>query len=154
MHRIATVSLASLLLALPLASCGGDDAPTKAEFAKQAEDICKDAQQSVEKLGQANSREELAEGIDKGIDAARNSIDDLKELDRPDGDAGETADRFVKALDTQIKGEGIPVLEDLRDAIKANDQKAAQAAFKRLQSVDTTDAAKASRELGISGCAD
>ena len=54
----------------------------------------------------------------------------------------------------QIEQDGIPVLEDLRDAIKANDQKAAAAAYKRLQKVETGDATKAAKSLGISGCAD
>jgi hypothetical protein len=155
MNRFAAAPLALVLAAFGVASCGGGgDAPSKAEFAADANKICAEAEQGLKDLNKSTTPDELADALDKGIDQTQKSVDKLKDLDRPDGAAGETADKFVSALETQIQDKGIPVLEDLRDAIKKNDQKAAQDAYQRLQKIETADANKFARQLGAKGCAD
>src|SRR5919112_4074185 len=156
MNRFAAAPLALVLAAFGLAACGGGggDAPSKAEFAADANEICAEAEQSLKDLTKSTTPDELAKALDKGIDETQKSVDKLKDLERPDGQAGEAAEKFVNALETQIQDKGVPVLEDLRDAIKDNDQQAAQDAYQRLQKIETADANKLARQIGAKGCAD
>jgi hypothetical protein len=155
MNRLAAVPLTLILLTIGLAACGGDDsdAPSKADFAEQANKICQNAEKELQNLGQANSTDEVANQITKVIDATQKSVDDLKGLDRPDGAAGEAADKFVTAVQGDIEDKGIPALEHLRDAIKDKDQQAAQKAYQELQSIETTNSDKLAKAAGVDGCA-
>jgi hypothetical protein len=155
MNRLAAVPLTLILLSFGPIACGGgsDDAPSKADFAKQANQICQNAEKELQDLGKASSTDEVADQIDKVIGATQKSVDDLKDLDRPEGSAGEAADKFVSAVQSDIEDKGIPALEHLRDAIKSKDQKAAQKAYQELQSIQTTDSDKLAKAAGVTGCA-
>jgi hypothetical protein len=157
MNRFAAAPLALIVLVLGLVACGGDDgggAPSKADFAASADQICKESEQALKNVGQnANSPAEIAAAVDKVIDQTQKSIDKLKALDRPDGAAGDAAGKFVDAIQSDIEGKGIPALEDLRDALKKNDQAAAQKAAQKLQAIETTDSNNLAREIGAKGCA-
>ena len=155
MNRFAAAPLTLLVLALGLAACGGGgDAPSKADFAASADKICKNAETALQNVGQdAKTPDEIAAAVDKVIDQTQKSIDDLQDLDRPDGSAGDAANEFVDALSSDIEDKGIPALEDLRDALKANDQKAAQKAAQKLQAIETTNSDKLARDIGAKGCA-
>jgi hypothetical protein len=156
MHRLASVLMVAGLVA---SGCGGSDAPSsdapsKAEFGKNADEVCANAEKSLSKIGQgATSREEIAQAVDKVIDETQNSLDDLKDLDRPDGSAGEAADKFIAALESDIKDKGIPALKKLRDAARSNDQKAAQEAVAELQAIDSGNTDKLAVAAGAKGCA-
>jgi phosphate uptake regulator len=153
MTRLAPILVA--LLALVVASCGGDDAPTREEFADSASEICRDAEQALENVGQdAETPEDIADAVDRVIEESRNAVDELADLERPEGEAGETAETFVNATRTEIEEKGIPVLEDLRDALADGDQQAAQEAAQRLQSIDSEASNKAAKELGADECAE
>jgi hypothetical protein len=156
MNRFAAAPLTLVLLVLGLAACGGDgggDAPSKADFAADANKICTDAEKHLQDLGKATSADQVADQIDKVVDEMQSSVDRLQDLDRPDGNAGEAARKAVDAISSDIEDKGIPALEDLRDAIKDKDQKAAQKAYQRLQAVETTNSTKLARDAGIKGCA-
>jgi uncharacterized membrane protein YdfJ with MMPL/SSD domain len=156
MNRFAAAPLTLIVLALGLTACGGGSggSPSKADFASSAEKICQDAQKSLKNVGQnASNPAEIATAVDKVIAETQKSVDRLKGLKRPTGDAGKTADQFVSALQADIEGKGIPALQELRDALKKNDQKAAQKAAQRLQAVKTTNSDKLARDLGIKACA-
>ena len=146
--------LTVLLLALVPVACGGSDAPSKDEFVKNAEQICSDAAKQLNDLGKATTPEEVADQLDKVIDETQKSVDDLSELERPVGDAGKQAQRFVAALESDIEDKGIPALEKLRDAIKDKDTQAAQQAYQQLAAIETTDSDKLAKQLGADGCAD
>lgn len=153
MTRLASILLC--MLAFGLAACGGDDAPSKEDFAEQANEICRDAERALDNVGEdAESPDEIANAVDQVIDESRNAVDELADLERPDGDDGETAERFVNATRREIEDEGIPALEDLRDAVRSEDQQAAQEAAQRLQEVQTDESNKAARELGADACAE
>jgi hypothetical protein len=152
MNRFAAVPLTLILLALGVAACGGDDAPTKADFAASAEKICKDAEKQLRGLGESKTRAEVADSIDKAVEATQSSVDELQDLELPEGEAGDQAKEFVAAIEGEID-KGIPALEDLGEAIKTNDEKAAQDAYRKLQEIENTDSDKLARELGIEGCA-
>jgi hypothetical protein len=153
MTRLAPIL--TCLLMLGLAACGGDDAPSREEFADRASEICRKAERLTEDLGEgATTRQEVAEAVDGVIEESRDAVDELADLERPEGEAGETAERFVNATRTQIVDEGIPVLEDLRDAVEQNDSQAAQEAAQRLDAIETEASDRAARELGADACAD
>jgi hypothetical protein len=155
MIRLAAAPLTTLLLALGLAACGGgDDAPTKAEFGADADKVCAAAEKQLGEIGQnATSRAEVAKAVDKVIDETQKSLDDLKALDQPEGAAGDAAEKFVDSLESDIEDKGIPALEKLRDALKSNDQAAAQKAAQELQAIDSGDTDKLARAAGAKGCA-
>jgi hypothetical protein len=153
MTRLAPILLS--LLAFAIASCGGDDAPSREEFAERANEICRDTEQALENVGEnAESPQDIADAVDRVIEESRNAVDELADLERPEGDAGEAADTFVNATRTEIEDEGIPALEDLRDALADGDQQAAQEAAQRLQGIESDASNKAAKELGANECAE
>jgi len=155
MTRLAPILLC--VLATGLVSCGGDDddAPSRQEFADKANEICREASQSLENVGDnADSPDEIADAVDRVIEKSRDAMDDLSNLERPEGDAGETAQEFIDATRSEIQDKGIPALEDLRDAIKKGDQQAAQEAAQRLQGISTEGSQKAASKLGADECAE
>jgi hypothetical protein len=155
MNRFSAMPLIPVLFVLSFSACGGgdDDAPSRDEFAEQAEKICRNAEQQLDDIAQdATSPDEIADAVDEVIKQSQASLDDLRELDRPDGDAGEAAERFVNALGTDIEDKGIPALEELRDAVRDEDQEAAAAAAQKLQQIETSDTDKLAKEIGATDC--
>ena len=151
------VPLIVALLGFGIAACGGDDdggsAPTKAEFANDADKICQDTQKEIEKIGQgASSPDALADAIDKVIAASKNAANKLTDLERPDGDAGDTATKFAEGFEQELNDKLIPALEKLKKAIQDKDAQAAQAAAADLQKLESTQSDKYARELGATAC--
>jgi hypothetical protein len=156
MTRFFLAALTLLLLALAVVACGGGgDAPSKADFAKEVEKICNDTKRQLRDIGGngAATRDEVADAVDKVIEKSQKSVDDMKGLELPEGDARATAEKFVDATESEVEDKGIPALEDLRDALKANDQRAMHRAVKKLQSIESSDSTKYARQLGAVGCA-
>ena len=157
MTRLAPILLS--LLAFAIASCGGDDdddgAPSQADFAQRANEICRQAEASLEKVGEnAETPQDIVEAVDRVIEESRDAVDQLADLDSPEGQAGQTAEEFVEATRKEIEDEGIPALEDLRQAIESGDQEAVAEAAARLQNVDSSDSNRAAQEIGADECAE
>ena len=152
MTRLAPILLS--LLALTVASCDGDDAPSQRDFAEQANEICRNAKQSLKDVAEgAQSPDEIVKAIDRVIEESRDTVDDLADLQRPEGEAGERAERFVDATRREIEGEGIAALEELREAVESRDQEAAQQVAERLREIDTGASNEAARRVGANACA-
>ena len=152
MTRLARILLG--LLALTVASCDGDDAPSQRDFAEQANEICRSAKQALKDVAEgAQSPEEIVKAIDRVIEESRDTVDDLADLERPEGAAGERAERFVDATRREIEGEGIAALEELREAVETRDQEAAQQVAERLREIDTGASNEAARKVGATACA-
>jgi translation initiation factor 2B subunit (eIF-2B alpha/beta/delta family) len=152
MTRLAPILLT--LLALTVAACDGDDAPTQGEFAEQANEICRKAEQSLENVADdAETPQDIADAVDRVIEESRSAVDDLADLERPEGAAGERAERFVDLTRREIEGEGIAALEELREAVESRDQEAAQQAAERLREIDTGASNEAARKVGADACA-
>jgi hypothetical protein len=152
MTRLAPILLS--LLALTVASCDGDDAPSQRDFAEQANEICRSAKQALKSVGEgAQSPEEIVKAIDRVIEESRDTVDDLADLERPEGAAGQRAERFVDATRREIEGEGIAALEELREAVESRDQEAAQQVAERLREIDTGASNEAARKVGANACA-
>ena len=153
MRRLLPVVLA--MLSLGIGACGGDDdsAPSKQEFAKDAEKICQDTEKEFEKIGQgATSPDELADAIDKMIASAQDAANDLTDLDRPDGAAGDTATKFAEGFKQELNDKMVPALEKLKKAVADKDAQAAQEAANDLQKLESSDSDKFARELGANAC--
>ena len=149
------VPLIVALFGLGLVACGGgdDDAPSKSEYAKNADQICNQAEKEIEKIGQgAESPEAVADAIDQVIDKSRDAADDLVALDRPSGDDGETAQKFAEGFKQELDEKLVPALEKLQTALKDKDAQAAQAAAADLQKLESTESDKFARELGANAC--
>ncbi len=152
MIRLAPLLLT--LLAFAISACGGDDAPSREDFAEQANEICRETEEALENVGEdAESPQDIADAVDQVIEESRNAVDELQDLERPEGDAGEAAETFVNATRTEIEEKGIPALEDLRDALADGNQQAAQEAAQQLQGIDSEASNKAARDLGANQCA-
>ena len=158
MRKPVRLIILALLAALTLgiAACGGDDdssAPSKQEFAQNADKICNKAEKEIEKIGQgAESPEDVADAIDGVIDKSRDAADDLVALDRPDGADGEKAQKFAEGFKQELNEKLVPALEDLQKALKDKDPQAAQAAAAELQKLESTESDKFARELGATAC--
>jgi soluble cytochrome b562 len=143
--------LVLLLLSLALASCGGGDSASKEDFAQEANRICRDTEKELEGLD-TGSREELVDTIDKVIKTSRQASDGLLDIERPDGEDGETATKFVEGFEKELDDKLVPALEELKKAVKDNDPKAAQEAAAQLQKLENTDSDRYARELGARAC--
>src|SRR6188474_2819377 len=160
MTRLLTLAL--VLMSFGVVACGDDDdgggggggdAPSKAEFAKQADKICKETEKEFESIGKnAESPEEVADAIDKVIDESRNAADDLVALDRPDGADGETATKFVETFQKELNEKLVPALEDVKKALEDKDAQAVQEAAANLQKLEATESDKYARDLGATAC--
>lgn len=140
------------VVAFGLAACAGADAPSKAQYARKANQICRDAEKRIERLGETSEPDELAGVIDDVIQETRATADELQDLDRPEGSAGETATKWVETLDKELEDDLIPAFERLRDAIEEKDQRAVQKAAAKLQALGNTDSDQYARELGARSC--
>jgi hypothetical protein len=79
-------------VSLLLAACGGDDAPSREDFASEADRICREVEKELEKLGEsADSPEEIADAIDEVIEETRQAAKELVDLERPEGAAADTS---------------------------------------------------------------
>ena len=160
MTRLLTLAL--VLMTFGVVACGDDDdgggggggdAPSKAEFAKEADKICKETEKEFESIGKsAESPEEVADAIDKVIDESKNAADDLVALDRPDGADGETATKFVETFQKELNEKLVPALEDVKKALEAKDAQAVQEAAANLQKLEATESDKYARDLGATAC--
>jgi septation ring formation regulator EzrA len=132
-----------------------DDAPSQEAFAERANEICREAERSLENVGEgAESPEEIIPAIDRVIEEIRNTMDELADLERPEGDAGQRAEEFVDATRREIEEVGIPGLQELRKAVENRDQDAARRVARRLRQIDSSASNQAAREVGATACAD
>lgn len=157
MGRSGTAVLALLLATLALPACGGDDddGVSREDYAERVDRVCDDAVRELRELDLrgAETRAEITGLFDDLIVKSRAAVDRVKALERPEGDAGETADRFVGALDREFERGLLPALEDLKNAILSGDREAAADAAERLNALENAESDRFARELGADGCA-
>ena len=157
MFRICASAFAALavLAAGAVAGCGGDGAPSKHEFARNADEICADVTERVTKLNRTRPQSipEVKGYIDQLKRAVRDKNDRLKALERPDGAAGATAQQFTETLDREDTEQVLPALNRLRQAVVNRDKKAFRAASKRLKAAQSEKSDQLAAQLGATGCA-
>ena len=135
---------------------GAADRPAGGQFAAQANAICLDAKQKIVAVqrGTPDEPENLRGGLEQLGAVLRDASDRLAELERPDGDAGEVADRWIE--DFARRTEETPELIDtIVAAVAADDTRAVLQATRRLNAFSAKgETAELARRLGATECAE
>lgn len=152
MRQLLTRPLAVAVAVLGLGACDG---VSKETYAERVGEVCVDVEREVTQLQstRAETPGEIAAVIDDVIRQSRDALRRVKQIERPDGDAGADADRFVKTLEREVEEEAIPALETLRDAVTRRDQETAAEAGARLERLENSDSDRLARDLGAEACA-
>ncbi|MGB0120464.1 MAG: hypothetical protein WBP55_05880 [Solirubrobacterales bacterium] len=109
-NRFAVLLSLAAISALAVAGCGGSDdnsdAPTKAEFITQADEICQTASDNLtEAQGELNEDSTKDDYIafisDTYLPELKEEVGKIKDLTPPDGDEG-TIDELIASLDDGI----------------------------------------------------
>jgi len=143
-------------LAAVVGGCGGSSAPSKATYGKNVDKLCStldDRVSAIQKQAPTTTDElvQFADDLEKVIDDGVNQLDDVE---RPDGDDGKKAEAWIKEL-TKQKDEAIkPALEELKTAAQKKDTAAIQRAVQRIQQVDEKKVNQLAREAGARSCGD
>jgi len=155
MARRGRAALVLGLAALVMSACGGDDGVSREEYAKRVDKVCNDAERQLKSLDIRSARTpaEVAALLDDVIAASRGAIDRLKAVERPSGDAGQAADRFVATLRREFEKDALPALDTLKSAIRRGDRAAAADAAKRLNELENAKSDRFARQLGAHSCA-
>jgi hypothetical protein len=151
-RQLLTRPLAVAVAVLGLGACDG---VSKETYAERVGEVCVDVEREVTQLQstRAETPGEIAAVIDDVIRQSRDALRRVKQIERPDGDAGADADRFVKTLEREVEEEAIPALETLRDAVTRRDQETAAEAGARLERLENSDSDRLARDLGAEACA-
>jgi formate dehydrogenase maturation protein FdhE len=139
-------------VALAAAGCGGSDAPTKAEYAKDINKVCKDQKKKFENLKEPKSLDDIstfAEDIQKTFDDTSTKLEDVKE---PSGKAGDQAKEFIAAFKADVDNQVKPKLDAMKQAAEAKQQQKVLAAAQQLQQIETPRTDKLARDLGANEC--
>jgi hypothetical protein len=144
---------APLFACFALAACGGDDAPSKEEFANSANNICADLEKALES-NQPQNVQELVEYTERAENEVDDAIGRLEELEVPSGGDGDKAQEFIDTIKKETDEQLRPGLEAVRNAAQAKDEKALQEAAQKLQQAETPEADRLAQEIGARGCAD
>jgi hypothetical protein len=142
-----------LLAALLLGACGG---VSKDDYAEDLNDVCTDIEEKTQEIGEAevSNPAELSSQLDDIRTAIRDGIERMKDLEKPDGEDGDTAEEYVTKLEQTLNEEVLPALDDLEEAVLAKNQKQIQAAATRLQGIDEEETDQLAAELGADQCSE
>ena len=156
-HRSSLYALfAAMLLSGALVACGGDDAPSKEEFAQNADKVCADVEDRFQQLDNADpdSLKELESMIGDIKSTGDAGIKRLEGLERPDGDAGKQAEEFVSATKSEWNEQAVPALDELTKAARDKDEVALRSAVRKLDALQNTPSEKIAEDLGADECAE
>jgi hypothetical protein len=138
-----------LLLAVALvAGCGGGGGGkrlTRAEYASQADDICKKYNDQTKALQNPSNLRDLAKVADQTLPILDNALKDLRKL-KPPEDEQAKADAWLEQVEN-LKGD----LTEIRDKAKANDMQGVQAVVPKADEHNNRSNELAT-ELGMKVC--
>jgi len=132
----------------------GESGPSREEYAAQANRVCDQLIRSSEALGELrpDSVREVVQVIDRLERSVQQGVGRLRALERPEGDAGETAGAFVEAFAGEFRGSVLPALGAMRMAAEEGDVAGLRAAVARLRRVDNSRSEALARQLGATRC--
>lgn len=156
-----------MALALALVACGGDEGdeilvpgggetPAGGQFAAQANAICLGAKEQIVAIERRTSDEpeDLRGGLERLGAVLQDASDRLAELERPEGEAGEVAERYVEDL-ARRTDQTPELIDTIVDAVEAQDTEAVEQATSRLNGLAARgEAAELARRLGATECAE
>jgi hypothetical protein len=149
------IAAALPLAALAIAGCGGDDKPTREEFAESANKICQDLEKETTELQKTNpeSPEQFVDLAEKVRSATQETVDEVGDLETPEGDAGEKAQEWKDALKDEAENELLPALDEFKSAAESGDRQQIAEAAQKLQQVEADRSEKLAEEIGADDCA-
>ena len=141
---------------LALAGCGGDDKPSKDEFAASAERVCADLEKRSDELSQTRpeNNAEIVEFARRARSTAQDAVKRVRALEVPEGGDGDKAEQWQDAVQREAEGQLIPALDDLEKAARDGDDQRILEAAQAIQGLEATQSDKLAREIGAEGCAD
>jgi hypothetical protein len=141
------VGIVLIAAASALGACGGDDEEplSRADFVRQADAICADAEKRTDALPEPQSAADLKKTIDQARPIVEEEVDKLKDLgDRAPDDVKEDFDRALVLLDDQLE-----VLDEFQAA--GTDQAKLQAASEKGDKL-SKEADGIARRIGLKEC--
>ena len=156
MRRRALLCTAATTLALGACGGGGDEGPTRAEYAKDANAVCRDIERDGKSLSKAspNTLDEIVTFVDRAERTVKRGMDRLQKLERPSGEDGKKAKAFVDQLQRELDTRFLPALGEMRTAAKAGDVKGLKRAADKLGKLESTKSDQLARDIGLDDCAD
>ena len=142
---------------LAVAGCGGDeggDAPTREEFAAEAEKICADLEKQSDKLSetQPENNADIVKFTQDARKTAEGAVTRIGELEVPEGEDGDKAQEWQDAVEREANDELIPALEELEKAAEDEDNQGILGAAQKLQGLESTESDRLAKEIGAEGC--
>ncbi|HEV2061477.1 MAG TPA: hypothetical protein VGR12_01385 [Solirubrobacteraceae bacterium] len=136
--------------------CGGEDAPTREEFARSANAICADLERQGEALGETKvtSPDEVTAFTERARQTTREAVERIRELEVPEGADGEVARAWQDEIASQAEDELIPALDRVERAAKEGDKQELLAAAQELEAVESARAERLAADLGADRCAE
>jgi hypothetical protein len=143
------------LLAVLAAGCGGSSAPSRADYGKDVDRICATTDERVRAIQRdtPSTTPELVSVADHLGRAVDDGVTRLEAVQRPDGDDGVRARRWLDELHRQVDQIVKPALADLKDAAGRNDTAAIRRAIGSLQRLDDARVRQLARAAGARICA-
>jgi hypothetical protein len=148
-------AVVATVLAGLAAGCGGSAAPSRVDYGKDVDRICATLDDRLRAI-QRDTPTTPAEVVTIA-DELQNAVDDgvgkLKAVERPDGDDGAKARRWLAELQRQVDEVVKPALADLKDAARRNDTAGIRRAIGGLQRLDDAHVRQLARAAGARVCA-
>lgn len=137
-----------------LAGCGGSAAPTRATYGKEVDKVCLDTQDRVKALQgfRRGSDADVARIVGDLGKALDDGVAKLRAVERPDGEDGAKAVRWLDALERQNDRVVKPALAELAAAAKRGDADATRRAAAKVEASDDAKVDALSRAAGAREC--
>ncbi len=144
-------TLLALALCAVLAACGG---ASQEEFAAEANAVCRDVERDIERLnqGQVEGLQEAQTRVDGLNRKLEEVVRRLRAVERPGGDEGEKAERFVTEFTRRSEG-ARRALDQLIPALRARDQARLTRLTAELRRLDDPRLTQLARDAGLRECA-
>jgi hypothetical protein len=142
------------VLCTALAGCGGSTAPSRVDWGKDVDRICATLDESVAALQREapTGTGELGSFADRLGRVIDDGVRRLRAVQRPDGDDGAKAQRWLDELARHDDKVVKPALAALKDAARRRDTAAIQRAVQRIQRADDSRVRALARQAGARGC--
>ena len=148
--RLVAVPLA----ALAFAGCGGDDKPSLDSYAQDAEKICSEGQDKIEKLERPQNLDEASKFVDDLEGTLQDTANRIDNLETPEGADGEKAEQFAQAFKTDIESQFTPKLDEMKQAAESGNEREFVAAADAVDDIETPRTDKLAKDIGAEGCAE